>query len=86
MLITCGALALMLVLEVIEAVAALPLPALHDVIEEGVVGGVAVADALHFDHFFVLDVEDNIAMLFALFNLVKLILTFLRHSHSRCLD
>ena len=76
----------MLILEVVETISAFAFATLHQIIEEGVVGSVAVTHALHFDHLFILDVEDNIAMLFAFLNLVKLILTFLRHSHSRCLD
>ena len=72
----------MLIFKVVQTISALALATLHQIVEEGVVGSVAVTHALHFDHLFVLDVEDDVAMLFPFLNLIKLILTFLSHSHS----
>ena len=64
-------LALMLVFEVIEPIAALSIPRLLQVVEEGVIGGVPIPLLLHRDHLLVLDVENAVAVLLRLLDLFE---------------
>ena len=75
-------LALVLVLEIVEAVTAFTLAALHQVGEEGVVLGVPVAHGLHLDDLLVLDVEDDVPVLLALLDFVELVFTFLGYGDA----
>ena len=72
----------MLIFKVIEAITALPISPLLKVAEEGVVGGVPVPLLLHRDHLLVLDVEDAVAVLLGLLDLLKDGLTLICHSNS----
>ena len=75
-------LALMLVLEIVESISALSVPTLLQIVQEGVVGGVPVALLLHRYHLLVLDVEDAVAVLLRLLDLLKDGFTLICHSYS----
>jgi hypothetical protein len=60
-----------LIFKVIEPIAALAISPLLQVVEECVVGGVPVPLLLHGDHLLVLDVEDAVAVLLGLLDLLK---------------
>lgn len=59
---------------------------LLDVLEEGVVLGVAVADHLHVDLLLVADVEYDVAMLFVFFDLLVCGFAHVGHGHSGGLE
>lgn len=82
----CRSLALVLIFEIVETVATFAFAGLHQIVQKRIVFGVSIANALHLDDFLVFNVENDIAMLFALFDLVKLVLALLSHSHARCLE
>jgi len=72
-----GALALVCVFKVVEAVPALGLSALGQVVEEVVVGGGSVAHRLHRDRLLLFDDVDDVTMNLALLHLVEGILACL---------
>ena len=82
MMAFCKYLALMLVLEIVESISALSVSTLLQIVQEGVVGGVPVALLLHGDHLLVLDVEDAVAVLLRLLDLLKDGFTLVCHSYS----
>merc|ERR1719278_443906 len=77
-----GALALVLVLEVVEPVPALALAAPLQARQEVVVAGVPVALVLHRDHPLVLDVEDGVAVALRLLDLLEDGLALVSYRHT----
>lgn len=75
----------MSILKVEEAVTALAASALLEILEEGIVRGVARSDNLDVDLLLVLDVENYVSMLLVLLDFLVRRLTNVGHGHTGCL-
>jgi len=58
------------VLEIEQSISALARPSLLNVIQELIVLGIAIANHFHIDLFLIANVEDYVAVLFVLFDLL----------------
>merc|ERR1719189_1445572 len=79
----CCPLTLVLVLEVVQTVAALSLPGRLEVSQELLVAGVSPAELLHCDELLVLDEEDAVAVGLVLLDLLEDIFAVVSNSNSR---
>lgn len=80
-----GALTLVSVLKIEQAITALAATALLEILEEGIIGGIAGSDHLDIDLLLVLDVKYYVSMLFVLLYFLVGRLANVGHGHTGCL-
>ena len=78
-------LALVFIFKIVQTIATFAFSAFHQIRQKLVIRSVTIANAFHFDHFFLFNEKNHIAMFFAFLNFVELVLAFLSYSHTRCL-